>query len=140
MKEWNLKAWPSKWKYVQRRFLFFCKYNRISVSVYGLSWAWLLLSFCLKIGWNVHIDAFILENFIVFRKKENVIWFSVIKIYTPTNFMCLRSKLISEICQKVESFDGKMTQNRLKTCTFSFFSLKIITFKEKPETLFYFPL
>ena len=39
--------------------------------------------------------------------------------------------MISEICQKVGSLDGKMTQNPLKTYSFSFFSQKITTFKVK---------
>ena len=54
--------------------------------------------------------------------------------------MRLQSKLTSEICQKVESLEGKIAQNRLKTCTFSFFYRRTTTFKERRETSFDFLL
>ena len=45
--------------------------------------------------------------------------------------MRLRWKLKSEIYRKVENLGGKMTQNRLKMCTFPFFFLKILLFSKK---------
>ena len=71
-------------------------------------------------------------------KTRNVSQFSVIKISTRTNFIHLRSKLTSEICQKARRLDGKMSQNRFKMCVFSFFSRKTTIFKEKRETVFSF--
>ena len=76
-----------------------------------------------------------------YRKAENAISFSVIKISTPTNFMRLRSKLKSEIGQKVESSDREVTQIWLETCTFSFFCHeKPLLLEKKQEALFYFRL
>ena len=54
--------------------------------------------------------------------------------------MPLQSKLVSEICVKVGSLDGKMTQNRFKMYFCIFFSRKATTYKEKKEILFYFLL
>ena len=52
--------------------------------------------------------------------------------------MRLRSKLTSEICQKVGGVNGKMTQNWLKTCTFSFFLGKPLPLKKNEERYFIF--
>ena len=46
--------------------------------------------------------------------------------------MHLRSKLTSDICQKVERLNGKMAQNQLKANSFSFFFLeKALPLKKK---------
>ena len=45
--------------------------------------------------------------------------------------MHLRSKLTSEICQKVERLDGKTTQNHLKAPNLSSFSQITAVFIEK---------
>ena len=56
--------------------------------------------------------------------------------------MPLRSKVTSEIYQKVACLDRekKQAKNRLKKRNFSFFAQKTTTFKEKQETLFDFLL
>ena len=91
-------------------------YNRIRVSFDGFFHSWLFRSLCPKIGSNFHFDAFFLEKISWFYKKmEEVIWFSVRKINTPTNFIRLRSKLTLQMCQKVKSFrwenDSKSAQD-----------------------------
>ena len=119
---------------------FFCKCNRIRVSADGfflhvtfspvLFENWLKRSFRRLYPKKFH-------GFIEKRKKS--FDFFVIKISTPTNLMCLWSKLTTEICQKAGWLDGKMTQNQLKTCMFSlFFSRKITTFKAALKSKHYF--
>ena len=69
-----------------------------------------------------------------YRKRENVICFPVLKISTPTDFMRLRSKLTSEICQKV-----RIDENWLKMYNFHFFSRKATLKKEeKRYFIFYY--
>ena len=100
-------------------------------------------SFCPKISSNVNFDAFIHENFVVLLKNGKRHLILCYKINTLANFIRLRSKLSSELCQRVGSINRKMAQNRLETCNFSFFFSflsKTIIFKEKRETLFYFLL
>ena len=71
------------------------------------------------------------------RKTKNVIWFSVIKINTSTNFMLLCSKRTQDICEIVRSLDRKLTRNRLKMRNFYLFYFiflrKTSIFKKKSE-------
>ena len=76
-------------------FHFFYKYNRSKIF-------W--LNILDKIGSiTFFLKLFFLKILWFRRKKEEVIQFSVIKIKILTSFTCLRSKLISGICQKVGS-------------------------------------
>ena len=67
----------------------------------------------------------------LYRKTENGIRLSVIKINISTNFMLLRSKLTSEISQKIESLDKKITQNWFKM--WFFFISKLLHLKKNEK-------
>ena len=54
----------------------------------------------------------------------NAVRFSIIKVRISINFMHLRPKLTSEICQKVGSLDGKTKQKHPKSPTLPTFSQK----------------
>ena len=56
------------------------------------------------------------------RKTVSTVRFTIIKIRISMNFIHLRSKLTSEICQKIGSLDGKTNPNRLKLLTLPLFS------------------
>ena len=113
-------------------FPFFCKYLNFN------AWAFLPCDFVACLG-QKSVQMFIsmplfLKTSWFRKKKENIIWFSN-KKWVHQQLSCVYDT--SEICEKVGGLDGKMTQNRQKTCTFSFF------FLEKPLSLkknFYFIL
>ena len=54
--------------------------------------------------------------------------------------MYLRSKVTSEICQKIVGLDGKKEQNRLKAFTLPPYFQKSIVFIEKQKALIDFLL
>ena len=68
------------------------------------------------------------------EKTINTVWFSIIfflKKRLSINFMHLRRKLISEICQQVRSLDRKTNQNRLKSPNLPHFSQQTAVFLNK---------
>ena len=65
------------------------------------------------------------------EKQKNAVRFSILKISLSIIFMHLRSKLISEICQKVGSLDKKTEQICLKVHALPPFSQKTTVFIEK---------
>ena len=93
---------------------FFARFDQKSVQTF------ISTDLSLKISW-------------FYRKMDNFIWFSIIKISTPTNFMRLRSKLTHEMCQRIRHVDGNMTQNRFKLWNFSLFFSKNYYFLEENE-------
>ena len=63
-----------------------------------------------------------------YRQTENIIWFSVIEISTPTN---LRTKLTSKIYQKLESADGKNHSKSAQNVHFFIFFLEKLLLLKK---------
>ena len=57
--------------------------------------------------------------------------FSILKLRISIYLMSFRSKLTSDVCQKVGSLDEKTKQNRLKAPTLQTFSQKTAVFIEK---------
>ena len=98
--------------------------------------------FYLKNDANAH-DNFVFSNTGWFnRKTENTVRFSIVKIRLSIIFMHLRSKLTSEICQKIGGLNGKTEQNRPEVPALPpfFFKKKPTVFIEKRKALIDFLL
>ena len=84
-----------------------------------------------KIDLNTHFNSVLLDYWVVNNNKKkgnNRMLVSIIKIRISIMFMHILSKLISEICQKIEGLNGKTEQNRLKVPTLPTFVQKINVF------------
>ena len=118
-------------------FSFFCHYYRTRVAADRLSRMPLFHQFYPKIDSNAHFNS-VFSNIGWFnRKAVNTVRFSIIRI--SITFMHLRSKLTSEICQKVGSLGEKTEQNSLKVSTLQPFSPQnhCIYWKTKNPNQFY---
>ena len=86
---------------------------------------------------SVHFDAFS-KIMRLYRKAENSIRLSVIKIRMHTNCMRLLSKLTAEIWQERRCLDGKTKWIRLLSSILLFFPSKNHCLSAKRKTLFDF--
>ena len=90
-------------------FLFVCQCYRTQVLANRFSRMPFFHHFYPKINSNAHFNSVFSNNSLTAGyfngKMMNAVRFSFIKI--PMNFMLLRSKLASEIYQKIEILDGK---------------------------------
>ena len=67
---------------------------------------------------SAHFATFFPQNRCIYWKTINFYRFLTINASVPTNFMCLRWKVPSEICQKVVSLDLRTAFRKWKTICF----------------------